>query len=818
MSRSRTEKAGSATVYLVEELGDARLLCEQLKRYVDRAVQLIEKSEKKDHFFEVAGDVIHGIPETTDKLHQALQAVALATNRLDYEEVKQELRPEKVEELEKVLDEVRIRPVRRRGNPMSPEEAAAKLRSLADQTKQAGSIPLTETLQFLQALEDGRKTASAGDTAAALEGLATALVNPPEGVEGPSRFRLASVLRQELSKAITPEAVISHRVASRAVEARRFGADPKWITARYPGVASDGTPFKKGERVLYYPNTKTFLAGAKAEAAWRKFEAEVADEAFHNYTASEDEEGQQKEAGSNHFEIAAKEALSDIQNAQRLIHSMMGQVEYQLHDVHGPATVPLEGFARGQVEQTLNGALKRSYDAIDAARETVKKNTKLIAKLDKYIGTNFKFASDDEEKAARFEEGKPADPTENMSEEDAKKWKENVDHDGSNIKKEANDKTVRAMEKVVKTVEGNLKNMKSALDKYKSDPGKYAPQLDNFADDVRAISSAFRVFGRASGKTASDEGYESPLDKTAGARIQEPKAMAKALMKGADDILKARVAIRQLGIDLHAVGEDVSGTGIIYSGGPVGENRDKIKAIRRKLDNLDFEMGVFRDLEWLGKTVFPKQQPPNRYASVGDWKDKTAVSSMSPGKWYGQSFRGDDDPSIYFYAQEVQKNGGLKGLMLQPEFGLKAKKSSVRKSDFRLWKELKESDIPSEVKSPMKARMASEDEEKAARFEEGKPADPTENMSEEDAKKWKENVDHDGSNIKKVAANDFSKIKPGADVTLADNRGRKQTGKAKKKTPAGWMVEVNGRETLATPDNVVSVKTASQVDEVYWKA
>src|SRR5690554_4534459 len=122
-------KEASATIYLVEELGDARLLCDQLLRYIERATQLIEKSEKRDHFFEVAGDLLQGIPETAFKLQKALQAVALATNRIDYEEVKQELRPEKAEELEKVLEDVRIRPVRRQGmHPITPVQAIQKIR------------------------------------------------------------------------------------------------------------------------------------------------------------------------------------------------------------------------------------------------------------------------------------------------------------------------------------------------------------------------------------------------------------------------------------------------------------------------------------------------------------------------------------------------------------------------------------------------------------------------------------------------------------------------------------------------------------------
>ena len=59
---------------------------------------------------------------------------------------------------------------------------------------------------------------------------------------------------------------------------RSGGGDPRWMTAKYPGKASDGTPFRKGEEVLYYPLTKTFMAGEKAKQAWREFMSAKGDE------------------------------------------------------------------------------------------------------------------------------------------------------------------------------------------------------------------------------------------------------------------------------------------------------------------------------------------------------------------------------------------------------------------------------------------------------------------------------------------------------------------------------------------------------------
>lgn len=121
------DRQAGTTTHLVEELGDARLRCEQLVAYVTEALRLIELSSQKDHVFEVAGHLIHGVPVTLEKLQKSLQAVALAANRIDYEELRNVLRPEKVDEIEKSLDGVRIRQIQRRSGPVTPLEVARGL-------------------------------------------------------------------------------------------------------------------------------------------------------------------------------------------------------------------------------------------------------------------------------------------------------------------------------------------------------------------------------------------------------------------------------------------------------------------------------------------------------------------------------------------------------------------------------------------------------------------------------------------------------------------------------------------------------------------
>ena len=123
---STPKTASGIIVYLIEELGDARLRCAQLKHYVKEATDLIEKSDQRDHFFEVAGHLIHGIPDVLLRLDNALDASAMAASRLDYDEVKNSLRPEKAEELENILGDVRLRYLNRRSGEEGDRMAAGR--------------------------------------------------------------------------------------------------------------------------------------------------------------------------------------------------------------------------------------------------------------------------------------------------------------------------------------------------------------------------------------------------------------------------------------------------------------------------------------------------------------------------------------------------------------------------------------------------------------------------------------------------------------------------------------------------------------------
>lgn len=107
--------AAQPMMYIQEELSDARLRCDELKNYIVKALDLVNNSGKRDHLYAVAGDVISAAPETLLKLQRAIEAAAMMVNNLDTEDLRQTLRPNKVDELERVLEDVRMRIPRRTG-------------------------------------------------------------------------------------------------------------------------------------------------------------------------------------------------------------------------------------------------------------------------------------------------------------------------------------------------------------------------------------------------------------------------------------------------------------------------------------------------------------------------------------------------------------------------------------------------------------------------------------------------------------------------------------------------------------------------------
>jgi hypothetical protein len=113
MSTLRT--SSGAISYVQEELARARNTADRVKRNIVRAISLVHASKARDHLYAVAGDVIYDMPRALIELERSLDAMAMIINRIDCEELKQVIRPEKVDELEAVLEEVRMHIPRRTG-------------------------------------------------------------------------------------------------------------------------------------------------------------------------------------------------------------------------------------------------------------------------------------------------------------------------------------------------------------------------------------------------------------------------------------------------------------------------------------------------------------------------------------------------------------------------------------------------------------------------------------------------------------------------------------------------------------------------------
>jgi len=111
---------------------------------------------------------------------------------------------------------------------------------------------------------------------------------------------------------------------------RAYSNDPRWISAKYNGIAEDGTRFRKGDRVLYYPSTKTFYVGQDAERNWKDFLSAKGDEEGIPYAEDVDlldEEGGHyfRDGSSVHVDTAFINAIGKAMPGFSLQHIGMGE-------------------------------------------------------------------------------------------------------------------------------------------------------------------------------------------------------------------------------------------------------------------------------------------------------------------------------------------------------------------------------------------------------------------------------------------------------------------------------------------------------------
>jgi hypothetical protein len=445
-------KTASATVYLVEELGDARMRCDQLMRYIAEAMRLVDASQHREHFFEVAGHLIQAVPTTAFKLQKALQAVALAANRIDYEELKTDLRPEKVEQLESVLEDVRIRQVQHRSEPpmTTNKDFAQKLRQIAATTR-AYQLPQHEVVKLIVALGQGQKTAEPKvPTADHLDRFA-------EAVERDGAFdqqRLAACLRRMVGDV---------HVTGHVAAISQHAGNPIFTQAGSREDVMDG--FKKENPKL----TKEQLEDIADK--WEEHRNVVKDKTAADPQRELDQAVKDLEfalkAGNRAFHVLGDllpdDAYSDLDKALKSLAKIRDRIST---GKKASDDLRWKVGAEDRLAEIPLPRLERAVDSVEEQARTIRHGLDLYKKdAQKYLPQieNIEYAAiqlgsasrlilraigskktaSDEDKQSKFEEGKPADPTENMSPEDAKKWKTEHDKNKGNFKAATADAPIR---------------------------------------------------------------------------------------------------------------------------------------------------------------------------------------------------------------------------------------------------------------------------------------------------------------------------------------------------------------------------------------
>jgi hypothetical protein len=763
MSESNEQqKTAGALVYLIEELGDARMRCDQLLRYVDKATKLIEKSAQKDHLFEVAGDLIHGIPETSFKLHKALQAVALAANRIDYEEIKQDLRPEKTEELERVLKDVRIRQVQRRSTPMlNPEGVVGQLRGLAKKARQDGILPVADLGSLIQSLEAGSPKV-AQDTgakiAAEFEAMAQALENPPKG-ELPSRVRLAGLLRRTLAEHMDLSATVD--ASTETMKAATIDAQPRdpevldGLLAQLLTDARLASNFgKSGNYKKMFFNLMKVLADV--QVLTNQFDIQGTGFLQRVIKALMPYAGARPSTNFASSEVAADEIYLRTAESEALkgglFKSLEEEVTYELTTAISAIKKAVQGLSNPRRTRTM---FMSALACLGRASNALGQDPVIAEALERASGILFRkwttikllddegapadmgtvWASDDE-KRSRFEEGKPADPTKKMSPEDAKEWKANTEEHKDNFKKDAAKPPEDVVIEITAAIEslkklsrgaGNPKRLMIGILSGLSLTMKKMGQDEMISNLLDRAASTVQAKWSAKDLKEAEETDKSEIEKTAfvSPEPQNPEEVTRVLAQIMD---AARKATNLDGDYKRVLFQAVRMVNGLYGLGMQFEVPSIGLLVRIQKELMKFA-GVHPTTTYASedekRSRFEEGKPadPTKKMSPEDakeWKENTeehkdkfkagtarVAVSMSADQWYVQKLSSGD---IYFLAKTQQKNGGWAGVMVKPEDRMKAKKSSVTTMDSRLWKEARESDVPDKVKNWAQARMASADD------------------------------------------------------------------------------------------------------------
>ncbi len=707
MEDSRNAKTVSAAttrilIYLVEELGDARLRAAQLKRYVQQATDLIEKSPHKDHFFEVAAQLIHGIPQALLKLEKALDASAMAAARLDYEEIRQGLRPEKSDELEDVMEDTRLRYLNRRS---------------------------TEDVMHKSAKMKFRVWTGPVDVKSAAKRLQQAGIDAHDGTEHVYGTIDANDEREAAE-------MINEAVGFKLIEPRDL-ANPRMVDFRRAS-GEPMTPKDAAAQLLQ-------LATAAEETGQVPVRSLLAMIASLEQDQQSGPELVQKAAGV--FRAASKTILEDPTPSRRKLAGLLRRI---LADTAQPTLAAAPIFTQaGSREEVMDGfkkenpdltedQLKEIADQWEANKDVVKDKT----------------AAEDKDEDKDSEKGKPfpgaAPPF------------------GKDKEASAGEIPIPRLNRVIDAIEKEAKNLSGSWETYKRDPQRYAPQLENVNYAAIQLGSHSRVILRSLGMTrmmtASDwEARElKDMEALLKGKGYDPKDAKKLQGEGMgtyeleDRLKKPSDLERTHGLKKEAAtryGRGVTAEAL----SKVARDISKFTTYDKILDHAEFNVvslagEVLEDyLNTLHKRI---ERDEHRHG--GSWT-------------YGTPDKSGDTWSIRVYSQSSYAEAAESlepNLSIRVEFGPTVKVECVAGNHTSIFKQSwPASDVSASTigmacgeawerkvtGSVDYGKWASSNEDKQSRFEEGKPADPTGKMTEEDAKKWEAMKEEHGDKFKKAS-------------------------------------------------------------------
>jgi hypothetical protein len=78
----KTASSQAAWALITEGVTRARIDAHRLRHLIDRGLHLIEDSEHREHFYQMAGDLIMGVPERLQSLELALDRTSLALSKM----------------------------------------------------------------------------------------------------------------------------------------------------------------------------------------------------------------------------------------------------------------------------------------------------------------------------------------------------------------------------------------------------------------------------------------------------------------------------------------------------------------------------------------------------------------------------------------------------------------------------------------------------------------------------------------------------------------------------------------------------------------